>query len=427
MHLAEPRDGLPPLLDTAEAIADGARRLAAGHGPIAVDTERASAFRFDERAFLVQLRRPGTGTLLIDPTGSASGSTASASAFTGSAFSGSAFSAAMDQLGRVMNSTEWILHAAHTDLPALTTLGWRPTRLHDTQIAGRLLGMGQPGLAAMLEEFLDVTIDKDKGREDWSARPLTKDLLTYAALDVELLHELLDIVLPLLQARDRLDWYVQDCAADLRKARRLTVPTWTNLKGIQSLRTPRSVAVARGLAEARIAFAQQRDRPLERTMSSKDIVALAKHPHSAKRALGTMRMAKDLVAPARQAISHAMALHESELPAPLPRSSQGYPDHRNWEDDYPHAFAALRVLEQQVEQLAEELEISRESLAVMRQIRPAAWAVSHVELDSCDADDPVGAMENELGSVLKANGARDWQSELILNRSVPLLVEALTS
>ena len=123
MHLAEPRDGLPPLLDTAEAIADGARRLAAGHGPIAVDTERASAFRFDERAFLVQLRRPGTGTLLIDPTGSASGSTVSASAFSGSAFSGSAFSAAMDQLGRVMNSAEWILHAAHTDLPALTTLG----------------------------------------------------------------------------------------------------------------------------------------------------------------------------------------------------------------------------------------------------------------------------------------------------------------
>ena len=140
MHLAEPRDGLPPLLDTAEAIADGARRLAAGHGPIAVDTERASAFRFDERAFLVQLRRPDTGTLLIDPTGSASGSTASASAF-----SGSAFPEAMQLLGRTMNSAEWILHAAHTDLPALTTLGWRPTRLHDTQLAGRLLGMGQPG------------------------------------------------------------------------------------------------------------------------------------------------------------------------------------------------------------------------------------------------------------------------------------------
>jgi len=65
--LSAPGEGLPPLADTPQAVKDVAEALSAGSGPVAVDTERASGFRFDDRAWLVQLRRAGAGTHLVDP------------------------------------------------------------------------------------------------------------------------------------------------------------------------------------------------------------------------------------------------------------------------------------------------------------------------------------------------------------------------
>src|SRR5699024_12560253 len=85
---------------------------------------------------------------------------------------------------------EWILHAAIQDLPSLRQAGLWPDRLFDTELAGRLLGYPRVSLAALLENKLNVTLAKEHSAADWSVRPLSEDMRNYAALDVELLHEL---------------------------------------------------------------------------------------------------------------------------------------------------------------------------------------------------------------------------------------------
>ena len=125
--LLEPRDGLPPLVTTPAALDAAIRALAAGTGPVAVDAERASGFRYGHRAFLVQLRRDGAGTVLIDPVACPD----------------------LSGLDAALADTEAVLHAASQDLPCLAELGYRPRSIFDTEMAGRLLGYpaGRPGHA----------------------------------------------------------------------------------------------------------------------------------------------------------------------------------------------------------------------------------------------------------------------------------------
>src|SRR5262245_47192276 len=114
--LLELRDGLPPLTETPPDLADACRALAAVDGPVAIDAERASGYRYSSRAYLIQLRREGAGTILIDPVGLDS----------------------LAPLQDALSGSEWILHAATQDLPCLTELGLAPTELFDTELAGRL-------------------------------------------------------------------------------------------------------------------------------------------------------------------------------------------------------------------------------------------------------------------------------------------------
>ena len=111
----EPADGIPAVVDTLDGLRTAARALASGRGPIAIDTERASAYRYDDRAFLVQLRRAGSGTILIDPEGRRD--------------------AVRDIIGPVVSGADWVLHAAPSDLPALAGVGLYPGRLFDTELA----------------------------------------------------------------------------------------------------------------------------------------------------------------------------------------------------------------------------------------------------------------------------------------------------
>ena len=171
MHvITTPRDGVPRVLSSTPEISAATRTLASGHGPIAIDTERAPAHRYDDRAFLIQLRRHGAGTFLIDPTVEPD---------------------AVEDMADVIDELSWLLHAGHSDLPALYSLGWTAPEILDTQIAAQLLGQGQMGLDPMLRRYLNLSLIKDKGAEDWSIRPLPQEMLAYAALDVEFLHELI--------------------------------------------------------------------------------------------------------------------------------------------------------------------------------------------------------------------------------------------
>ena len=98
--LLELKEGLTDVVVTRQRLQEVAAALAAGTGPVAIDAERASGYRYSARAYLVQLRREGAGTALVDPI----------------AFDD------LDPLVRALEGTEWILHAASQDLPCLADL-----------------------------------------------------------------------------------------------------------------------------------------------------------------------------------------------------------------------------------------------------------------------------------------------------------------
>ncbi|MGL4832075.1 MAG: ribonuclease D, partial [Propionibacteriaceae bacterium] len=116
--LESPAEGVPPVIATEVELTAAIASLQAGTGPVAIDAERAQGFRYSGRAYLIQLRRSGSGTFLIDPT----------------AFQGLA------ELGDAIADAEWIIHAATQDLPCLAAEGMVPTTIFDTELAGRLLG-----------------------------------------------------------------------------------------------------------------------------------------------------------------------------------------------------------------------------------------------------------------------------------------------
>ena len=143
--LEAPADGVPDVIDTPRALQRAAEALAAGTGSVAVDAERASGFRYGQRAFLVQLRREGTGTLLIDPE---------------------PFDDLLP-LNGALRGSEWVLHAATQDLPCLADLDMTPDALFDTELAARFLSYDRFGLAAVVGETVGVRLAKEHSAVDW--------------------------------------------------------------------------------------------------------------------------------------------------------------------------------------------------------------------------------------------------------------------
>ncbi|HXL16213.1 MAG TPA: HRDC domain-containing protein, partial [Streptosporangiaceae bacterium] len=255
MPLLEPRDGLPPLITTPEDLAEATRRLREGTGPIAVDAERASGFRFGHRAFLVQFRRSKAGTVLIDPIACPD----------------------LAELDRALAGTEAVLHAASQDLPCLADLGFTPRRLFDTELAGRLLGYPRVGLGTLVEEVLGLTLEKTHSAADWSSRPLPHEWLRYAALDVEVLIELRDALAAELAQQDKTGWAEQEFAAVL--AARPAAPRpdpWRRTSGIHRVRSRRSLAIVRELWLERDQIARQRDISPTRILPDAAIVDAAR-------------------------------------------------------------------------------------------------------------------------------------------------------
>ena len=187
--LLEPAEGLPDLSCSAAEIACAADKLASGTGPFAVDAERASGFRYSNRAYLIQIRRSGAGTVLIDP-----------------ANHGGSPIDVLRPVADVLGEDEWILHAADQDLPCLAEVGLRPPALYDTELAGRLAGFDRVNLAAMVQRLLGLGLAKGHGAADWSKRPLPSAWLNYAALDVEVLIELRSAIAEVLADQGKTDW-----------------------------------------------------------------------------------------------------------------------------------------------------------------------------------------------------------------------------
>ena len=233
---------------------DLSRDLAAGSGPVALDAERASGYRYGSRAYLVQLRRADVGTYLLDPVGLGD----------------------LAVLQPALSASEWVLHAATQDLPCLAEAGLTPTRLFDTELAGRLAGYPRVGLGPLVEEVLGLALQKGHGAADWSVRPLPHELLVYAALDVEVLVDLRDALADVLGRHGKLDWALQEFAALVAAPPPPPrVDPWRRTSGIHKVHDRRALAVIKELWEQRDEIAARRDLAPHRVLPDAAIVAAA--------------------------------------------------------------------------------------------------------------------------------------------------------
>lgn len=397
-HLSTPQGGVPPLLSTPDQFREAAAALASGQGPIAVDTERASGFRYDDRAFLIQLRRRGVGTLLLDPEGHRDELTAA--------------------LAPVLSGGEWVIHAAASDLPSLAWLGLYPGRLFDTELAGRLAGFDHVNLAAMIESVLGVHLAKGHGAEDWSQRPLPADWLAYAALDVELLLELAEAMAELLDAQGKLEWADEEFAHIRDSHAGITGPprtTWWDTRGVGTLRNPEQLVVARELWMTREAIAVEQDRAVGRILPNKVLVEIARRPPASPRDLSRVRGF-----PARrrsaatfwfEVVQRALNSDRATWPDP-PRTERGIPNRGVWANAYPDSFDVLQRLREQIDELAADIEVPAENILRPATLRTAVWAATEGgEIRTSE----------ELTDLLRDHDARNWQIEL----TYPLLTAEL--
>jgi ribonuclease D len=382
--LLEPRDGLPTLVATAEELADQTRALGAGEGPVAVDAERASGFRYGHRAFLVQFRRHGAGTVLIDPVACPD----------------------LSGIDAALADTEAVLHAASQDLPCLTELGYRPRRLFDTELAGRLLGYPRVGLGTLVESVLGLTLEKSHSAADWSTRPLPQEWLRYAALDVEVLVELRDALARQLEEQGKTEWARQEFAAVL--AAEPSAPRaepWRRTSGIHRVRSRRGLAVVRELWLERDKIARRRDLSPTRILPDSGIVEAARAMPAglteltaiaAFRGRGARRYAPDWL----RAVGRGRTRSEQDLPDASARPSDGPPPAHRWSERDPVAARRLAATRAVVAALADEHQLPTENLLPPDIVRRLSW------------QPPAELSPDSIRAELTGYGARPWQVQL---------------
>ena len=382
--LLVPREGTPPVTETAAALADVVARFAAGTGPVAVDAERASGYRFSQRAYLVQLRRRGSGSALIDPIACPD----------------------LSLLGKVLQGDEWVLHAASQDIPCLAEVGMEPPAVFDTELAGRLAGFERVGLGAMVENVLGYRLEKGHSAADWSTRPLPDDWLVYAALDVEVLLELRDALEDELDRQGKLAWAHEEFEA-VRTAPPPGPRTdpWRRTSGIHRLRTRRQLAGVRALWEVRDGMARRRDTAPGRILPDAAIISAVSTAPATPQELMALpvfggRSTRRHVDTWWAALQKAATLPEDQLPQPVP-AGDGPPPPNRWAERDPVAAKRLARVRAAVTGLAEQHTIPAENLIPPDAIRRLAWTPPAVV--------DVAAVR----AALAASGARSWQVGLV--------------
>ncbi|MGK2875558.1 MAG: HRDC domain-containing protein [Nocardioides sp.] len=381
------REPLPGVTDTDEGLREAAAALSAGSGPVGIDAERASGYRYSNRAYLVQLRREGSGSWLIDPIAMST----------------------MQPLVDALAGTEWILHAATQDLGCLAELGLRPAALFDTELAGRLLGYPRVGLGTLVEAVLGMRMLKEHSAADWSTRPLPVPWLEYAALDVEVLIELRDVLAAELAEAGKDEWARQEF--DYLRGFEPTprVDAWRRTSGMHRIRSRRGLGAVKALWEARDAIAQQRDVTPGRIIPDSAIVAAATALPTTRAALLATsgfhgRGAERYVSTWTNALVQVLAADEADLPGRVTHFD-GPPQARTWADRDPVAARRLAAAKVSFAELGEERSIPVENMLTPDTLRRVLWAPPRTR-------EPGELLDQVAGRLLEL-GARSWQVGLV--------------
>jgi ribonuclease D len=320
-------------LDTSDAVSRFLNSIA-GTDAIALDTEGASYHRFVDRIYLLQLSTRDKSAI-IDPLPIG----------------------IPPVLGDLLESpgVQVVFHDADYDLRLLQQdYGWHVRNIFDTRIAAQLLGIRAFGLAALLERYFGVRLDKKHQRADWSRRPLTTDMLEYAALDTAHLLALRDRLAEELDRAGRRAWAQEEFA--LLEGTRWDAEdadtAYLRVKGARDL-TRRELAILRELVPWRDAVAKQADRATFRVIGNDQLLAIAREQPATRDALGTIKgMPRGLLesrgAELIAAIRRGLAVPEAELPR-FPRAPR-------WERD-PDFDARVNALRAVRDEAAQRLDL----------------------------------------------------------------------
>lgn len=385
--LDRPAGGTPPVVEDERALVAAADALRAGTGPVAVDAERASGYRYGQRAYLVQLRRAGAGTFLVDPIAVPD----------------------LEPLSRALHGVEWILHAATQDLPCLAEVGLRPSSLFDTELGARLAGLPRVGLSAVLEHYLRIRLAKEHSAVDWSTRPLPEPWLRYAALDVELLVDLRDALESDLRAQGKLDWAREEFDHLLHfEGPAPRVDPWRRTSGLHKLRGRRSAAVVRELWYARDAIARSRDLSPGRILPDAGLLDIARAAPgtsadltAACRHKGARRHEREWLA----AVARGLDVPDADLP-PATLPSDAPPPIRAWADRDPAAATRLGQVREAMFTYAQAHELPVENLLSPDVLRRILWSPPR---------------DGDVAAELARRDARPWQIAI----AAPLIEQAL--
>lgn len=424
VKLSVPARGVPPALYTPEEFQAAADKLAAGHGPIAIDTERAGNYRYDDRAFLLQIRRADTETFLIAPEGHRKELT--------------------DILAPVLNGQRWIIHSARNDLPCLAWLGLYPGELFDTEVAARLAGFSRPSLSNMMDQLLDLQIAKAHTMANWSAYPLPKSWLAYAALDVEHLIELADELEYLLDQDGYLDWAEQEFSHIVELFAGPCEPeqgNWRATKGLGSLRTSQQLAVARALWVDRDKAAKALDASPFAVLPNKALVEAARTlPDSVMDIKKLPQFPRDRSGTAEHILDVIDATLATD-PATWPdkESSVGTSLSKNvWKNHFRTSWDTFQAVRDDVHAVAKELDLQVDLVIEPHALASVCWACEHSAIANPDAQsrdrvnssnrrfldyvEPISLTllsADDVIPALQSVGVRPWQIDFV----APIIVE----
>ena len=379
------------LVDNQESLINCCNNLEKDEQPYAIDAERASGFKYSQRAYLLQISSATSDIYLIDPTSIKD----------------------LTPLRQLLNNKSWILHAATQDLPCLFELELTPGEIFDTELAARLLSLPHVGLGGLLEDELQITLDKEHSAADWSKRPLPQDWLVYAALDVEFLHQLRKSLTQKLIDNNKLNLAQQEFKALCSwQSPGLRNDPWRRTSGMHEVRGGQDSAIVRQIWLKRDEIAQQRDIAAGRVLNDAGIVEIAaKKPK-------TVQELKDLASikyrPAKndaeiwfEQLQIALQLGPDQWPVKQ-KGAESYPAPKSWLEKRPEAYHRLQFVKAQLHKLSEELLIPVEHLCSPDLIKKWCW------------DKPTDQLET-INDWLISQGARDWQVQNL----APVLLSSL--
>ena len=409
--LIAPRHGVPEVISNESDFEKLIAQLLNGSGPLAIDAERASGYRYSQRAYLIQIYRENGGLHLIDPIPLKE-------------------SKLWEKFNKEFSAYEWVIHASTQDLPCLIDVGLKPELLFDTELGARIAGCERVGLGPLAESLLELQLAKEHSAVDWSIRPLRPEWITYAALDVDILLDIRNAVENLLTEQNKLKWAKQDFASILKNYQNYVFTDeakperWRRTSGMHKVRDRLTMAIVRDFWFSRDELAREIDLAPGRVLGDEAIIELAtKRPDNLETIAKVIGRRTRLEAPPfnrwLNVLNHALKTPLDQQPE-LRVASQSLPPIKIWKDRNPLGYARLTHARAALIELSTQIQIPTENLVTPELVRRICWQ-----------EPPASNSEYQdfVIEQLNKTGARPWQIELVtpaisaaLSQTEPLII-----